>query len=116
MCKGQFGKEDFEEWNGLLRIAHIQTYKKLKAYEEVRRVTLARIRPGNLSEKGYHFIPETGFSLQGVDANRAWAYSFRLAKTLRTPIVASFDWRNNDKAARPGMSGVLEWNPNSQPV
>jgi len=77
---------------------------------------LARIRSGNHSEKGYHFIPEIGLSLQGVDANRAWAYSLRLAKAVSVPIFISFEWRNNDKAAFPGKSGVLEWNPISPPV
>lgn len=109
--RGSFGSADFSTWNDLVQTAHIQAFAKAKTFEELRKATLAQIQRGSYSEKGYRFIPGIDTSVQGVDANRAWEYSFKLAKYLQTPIQAYVEWRNNEKAAYPGESAVLEWTP-----
>jgi hypothetical protein len=109
--QGNFGSIAFSNWNDLLRVAHIEAFAKAKSFEELRIITHAQVRKGSHSDSGYHFVPEIGISIQGVDANHAWRYSLRLAQYLKTPLRALVEWRNNEKAAHPGTSGILEWNP-----
>ena len=94
-----------------MRIAHTKAFAKAGSFDELRSVTHAQIHKGRRSDSGYRFIPEVGVSVQGVDANHAWSYSLRLAQYLRTPLRATMEWRHNQKAAHPGETGVLEWNP-----
>ena len=109
--RGTFGSVAFSNWNDLVRTAHIEAFAKTKSFEELRTVTHAQIRKGNHSDSGYRFVPEIGISVQGVDANHAWIYALRLAQYLKTPLRALVEWRHNEKAAYPGINGVLEWNP-----
>ena len=110
-ARGTFGTIAFSNWNGLLRIAHVEAFKKAKSFEEMRTATHAQIRKGSYSESGYRFLSEIGISLQGVDANHAWPYALRLAQYVRSPLRASIEWRNNEKAAYPGKGGILRWDP-----
>jgi hypothetical protein len=109
--RGTLDSSTFSNWNDLVRVAHIAAFAKAKTFEVLKTVTQAQIRKGSHSDSGYHFLPEIGISIQGVDANHAWMYSLRLAQYLKVPLQALVEWRNNEKAAHPGMSGVLEWNP-----
>lgn len=59
----------------------------------------------------FHYIPEIGISVQGVDARHAWTYALCLAKFTRTPIKVTVTWRNKEKSAFPGESGIIEWQP-----
>lgn len=110
-ARGAFGSVSFSNWNDLLRTAHVEAFRKAKSFEELRTVTHAQIRKGNYSESGYRYLPEIDVSLQGVDANHAWLYALRLAQYLQVPVWAAIDWRNNEKAAYPGKTGALRWNP-----
>jgi len=109
--RGTFGSIAFSNWNELVRIAHVEAFAKAKSFELLRAVTQAQIRKGSHSDSGYHFLPEINISVQGVDANHAWAYSLRLAQYVKVPLRASVEWRNNEKASHPGTSGLLEWKP-----
>ncbi|MCE9611131.1 MAG: hypothetical protein K8R23_13130 [Chthoniobacter sp.] len=109
-CRGTFGTLPFRKWNNLVRIAHTQAFAKAQSFEALRAVTPAQIRKGDHSgDSGYHFLPEIGISVQGVDANHAWQYTLGLAQFLKTPLRASVEWRHNDKAAFPGEMGTIEW-------
>ena len=111
-CRGTFGTIPFRKWNDLLRIAHAEAFAKAGSFEALKAITHAQIRNGDHSgDSGYHFLPKTGISVQGVDANHAWIYALPLAQYLKTPIRVSFEWRHNDKAAFPGETGILEWSP-----
>lgn len=111
-CQGKFGAVAFRKWNDLVRIAHVQTYAQAKSFEGLLSVTHAQIRKGDHSGySGYHFVPEIGISIQGVDANHAWLYALRLAQYLKIPLVVRVEWRHNKKAAHPGETGVIEWCP-----
>ena len=110
-CQGLFGSKAFSNWNDLVRIAHIEALGKAKSFEKLKTVTHAQIKVGNHSDAGFHFVREIGVSIQGVDANHAWKHGLRLAMYLNISIKAQIEWRNTEKAAHPGVSGVLEWNP-----
>lgn len=111
-CRGTFGNVSFRKWNDLVRIAHIQAFKKAQSFDTLKTLTHAQIRKGDHSgDSGYHFVPEVGFSIQGVDANHAWLYALRLAQYLKSPLRASIEWRHNEKAAFPGEMGLIEWMP-----
>ena len=109
--RGEFGSQHFSNWNELLRIAHTEAFAKAGSFDGLRRVTRAQIVPGVRSDKGFHYIPKIGLSLQNVDADHAWQHSFRLAQYLAVPIKAVVEWRHNDKAAYPGERAVIEWKP-----
>lgn len=110
-ARGHFDAVPFSNWNGLLRTAHIQAFAKLGSFDELKKITNAQILSGHSNDRGYHFLPEIGISLQGVDSIHAWSYSLRLAQHLKVPIQATVEWRHNDKAAYPGETGFLEWSP-----
>jgi len=110
-ARGTFGSIAFSNWNDLLRTAHTQAFAKAGSFYELRNVTHAQIHKGSRSDSGYHFLPEIGVSVQGVDANHAWTYSLCLAQYLGTPLRAIVEWRHNQKAAHPGERAILEWNP-----
>jgi hypothetical protein len=109
---GTFDGAQFSKWNDLLRTAHIQAFAKVGSFDALKKITHAQILNGNHSnDRGYHFLPEIGISLQGVDSIHAWSYSLRLAQHLSVPLQATVEWRHNDKAAYPGQTGFLEWSP-----
>jgi len=110
-ARGSLGSNAFLNWNELVRIAHIVAFDKAKTFEELRTATHAQIKKGNFSGGGYRYLPEIDVSVQGVDANRAWQYSLRLAKYLQIPLRVSIEWRQNEKAAYPGKNALLFWNP-----
>lgn len=110
-ARGEFGTTHFTNWNDLLRIAHLAAFKKSKSFSDLRRESIAQIYDGNKDDEGYRFLPEIGISLQGVDANRAWRYSLRLAKYVGVPIRVVVDWRHNEKSAHPGERALLFWKP-----
>lgn len=109
--RGEFATTPFSNWNDLLRIAHIHAFKQARSFEELRKVTRAQTKKGSYSDEGYRFVPEIGISIQGVDAYHAWEYALRLAVHLKVPVKAEFEWRHNDKAARPGECGIMVWAP-----
>lgn len=108
---GHFGETPFSKWNDLLRIAHIEAFKKAASYETLRKVTRAQIKNGEFWDEGYKYVPEIGISIQGVDANRAWEHSLRLAMYLKAALNAEVEWRHHEKAAYPGENGILSWSP-----
>lgn len=109
---GQIAGRPFRKWNDLVRLAHVLAFEKSRTLEELRSNTRANVQPGNHDGRdGFHFVPEINASIQGLDANKAWECSLRLAKYAGLPLCARFTWRDNPNAAFPGESGVLEWNP-----
>lgn len=113
-ARGAFGPVSFSNWNDLLRIAHVETFKKAQSFDVLRTATHAQIRKGNYSENGYRYLPEIDISLQGVDANHAWLYALRLAQYLQVPVWAAIDWRNNEKAAYPERAVPCAGAPDQQ--
>lgn len=109
---GQIAGHQFNKWNDLVRLAHVLAFTKAGTLETLRANTRANIQPGDLSRRdGFHFVPEINASIQGLDSNKAWEHSLRVAKYAGLPLFAQFTWRDNPNAAFPGETGVLEWNP-----
>lgn len=65
----------------------------------------AKVR--SYSDDGFKYYPELGISVQGQSAQDAWKEVERLARKWKIPVEAQFQWRQNDKAQHPGMSGLL---------
>jgi len=99
------------KWNGLMDHLHVMALKRLGSFDALRRATAANLREGKYEESGYRYLPEAGFSIQGVDANLAWDHSLRVARALETPIEVRFEWRHKEGAARPGEEALLTWAP-----
>ena len=97
------------KWNGLRERAHVLALKKLGSLAELKKVSDANLRSGKYEQDGYKYLPEAGFSIQGVDANASWADTFKLVKELKMPVRVEFLWREKEGAAHPGKIGVIEW-------
>ena len=102
---------DPPKWNNLLRVAHVEGYKKLGSFAALKEATSARIREGKYELQGFKYVPESKFSIQGLDSNLAWASSLRLAKKLDVPIEIEFEWYLKEGAAYPGKRGHMRWQP-----
>ncbi|MEX2217404.1 MAG: hypothetical protein WD749_01480 [Phycisphaerales bacterium] len=101
------------DWNRVLYHLHVVARKRLGSLAAVKRASSANLRDGKHSTDGYHYLPEGGFSVQGVDANKAWAHALRLAQALGLSLEATFRWREVEGAAHPGQKGTLRWAPSA---
>jgi hypothetical protein len=90
---------------------HAAVFEKIGSVEALRRVSTANIKPGTYFERGFKTRAGLSFSLQGVEANKACAVSFRLAQEFQIPLTAEFRWQNKEKAAFPDQVGRIEWTP-----
>jgi len=99
------------KWNTLMQNILAIGHQRLGSFDALSKVTSARLRQGFYEDEGFKYIPNVNISVQGVSANTAWNISLELAKHLRIPIKASFEWHNNPKAANPGRTGELRYEP-----
>ena len=104
------------KWNSLLDHVHVVARQRLGSFEALKRISGAHLRPGRYEEDGFRYLADADLSIQGVDSNFAWAHSLGLARHLRVPIRARFEWRHKEGAARPGQAAVLQWSPPSLAV
>lgn len=103
-----------KKWNYLLVEAHARAFIALdRNLTELQRASEAHIRKGELAESGFKAVKKFGFSVQAVEANKAWAISLTLAKKFKFPISAEFRWQQKDGAAFPGEVGCIVWNPSA---
>jgi hypothetical protein len=110
--RGRIAGKHFSKWNDLVRVAHVIAMERAGSLASLKTATRANIRDGNHEGvDGFHFVPEINASIQGVDANKAWELSLRLAKFANVPLSAQFEWRQNPNAAFPGETGHMEWKP-----
>lgn len=89
-------------WNQLSRTAHAIAFKTIGSVEELSRVSSANIEPGVLTEKGYEYIPEGDFSLQGLSAALCWNAVVALAARTGVTVKAEFRWHDKPEAQFPG--------------
>jgi len=104
------------KWNSLLDHVHIVARGRLGSFDAIQRISGAHLRPGRYEEDGFHYLPDADLSIQGVDSNFAWSHALRIARHMRVPIRARFEWRHKEGAARPGQTAILEWSPPSLAV
>jgi hypothetical protein len=109
---GHVDGKSVKKWNYLLVEAHAQAFKALgRDLTGLQRVSEAHIRQGETTESGFRPVKDCGFSVQGVESNKAWAFSLGLAKRLGFPIAIEFRWQQKDGAAFPGEIGRVSWKP-----
>ena len=107
---GNVGGTQITKWNNLLLEAHVKAFKALKGdFLALQRVSGAHLKKGELTGSGFRPVVGHGFSVQGVDANKAWALSLALAKKFSFPISIEFRWQQKDGAAFPGSLGRMNW-------
>jgi predicted transcriptional regulator len=110
---GTVGTRSVGDWNQLSLEVHAAVSEKVGSVEALRRVSTANIKAGAYFERGFKTRAGLNFSLQGVEANKACAISFRLAQEFQIPLTAEFRWQNKDKAAFPDRVGRIEWTPST---
>lgn len=96
-------------WDALVRLALIETKEQAGSIQGLRKIAAANIVEGRKDDEGYKFLPEHGFSYQGVSAEDAVKIVFRCAKGLKVNFSAEFEWRSKDDAYRPGERARLEY-------
>lgn len=107
---GKVASISVNRWNNLLIEAHAQAFKSLRGdLAALQRVSEAHVRKGEITESGFKPVHKLGFSVQGVEANKAWIISLRLAKRFNFPIQIEFRWQQKEGAAFPGELGQMEW-------
>lgn len=110
--RGMAGDLPAEDWNQLLGRVHERLFQMLgSSMAELRRVSGANLQEGTVVERGFKPVVRDVFSIQGVEANKACALAFGLARRYKIPIWAEFKWQGKEKAAFPGRSGRIEWKP-----
>ncbi len=94
-------------WNRLLFEMSRQAKDRLSSGDNPRRLITVNFVDGKKEDEGYRFIPEIGLSVQGQDANSAWAGACHIAQQLGIPVEVEFLWRAKEGAAFPGVTGRL---------
>ena len=69
----------------------------------------ANVQLGKFVDSGYRYVEYLDMSIQGVDANSAWAYSLHLATELLLPVQAHVILAG--KRSVDGKDRILEWLP-----
>jgi hypothetical protein len=94
-------------WRGILLATVGQV--KAKGFEGEKLVRELKIpaKAEKYEDEGFLYHSELGISTQGQSAVDAWKEIDRLAKKWSIPVIVEFWWRQNEKAAHPGRTGVI---------
>jgi hypothetical protein len=105
----QLGDEAPERmtWDALVRLSINSVLKKLGSQRDLYKVTGANVVEGSRDVDGYKPVPAHGYSYQGVSAEDAVKIISRCAKYLQITARVEFEWRNKEKAHKPGERGVI---------
>jgi len=105
ITSGEIDGEYANNWQKLLRIIIRKQIEAGMSIEEIKQITSLNIQNGNISGNGFYLIPNTNYSIQNVDANRAGASILNLAIKSNTKLNIQFFWRD-----KPGQAAF----PNEQ--
>lgn len=100
------------KWGFLTLQAHERALKKM--HGDVARLikdSRAHVRLGKHTDKGFLPSADGKYSVQAVEANKAWKVALELAKQFQFPIEVEFKWQDKEGAAFPGESGHMSWSP-----
>lgn len=111
LLEARFGgvQPDRAAWDALVRLALVEVRSKADTFQDLRKMAAANVVEGRKDDEGYKFLPEHGFSYQGVSAEDAVKIVFRCAKGLKVDFSAEFEWRSKEDAYRPGERARLEY-------
>lgn len=114
----EFAGRKADGWNSLVHVAHIEAVRRLGSVEAVRRISTGKMMLGHANSErakaGYRYVAEINACIQNVDANHAWANTFRLAKALKVPVEVELEWLDKREAAYPGKTARLLWKPKDE--
>jgi len=99
-------------WDALVRLALTETKVQAGSIQGLRKISAANLFEGRKDDEGYKFLPEHGFSYQGMSAEDAVKIVFRCARGLKVNFSAEFEWRSKEDAYRPGERARLEYRAN----
>jgi hypothetical protein len=88
-------------WNHLM-FAVIREAAKRFPPKKLDEIVICNHVMGKREDSGYRWLEDAGISVQGQDANGAWATTAHILPLLRLPVEVEFSWQNNPKAASPG--------------
>lgn len=110
LLEARFGGVQPEKaaWDALVRLALVEVRNKVGTIQDLRKMAAANVVEGRKDDEGYKFLPEHGFSYQGVSAEDAVKIVFRCAKGLKVDFAAEFEWRSKEDAYRRGERARLE--------
>jgi predicted type IV restriction endonuclease len=111
VISASLGDAHVRDWNPLVHAGVGVALKQQFSVDQIRQTGCA-IEEGPVTERGFHPIPGTHVSVQGMEANRAWRCAFALARMLNRDISVEFRWPEREGAAHPGQIGALHWAPN----
>ena len=94
-------------WNGLLNAAVREAKARAKSADELKHLVIVPFVDGQKTNEGYRFMSDIGISIQGQDSNGSWKGARHIAQRLGLQLSVTFEWREKEGAAFPGVVGRL---------
>ena len=93
--------------NGLLNAAVREAKARAKSVAELKQLVIIPFVDGQKTNEGYRFLSDIGISIQGQDSNVSWKAARHIAQKLGLQLSVTFEWREKEGAAFPGVTGRL---------
>ena len=94
-------------WNNVLRALLLRARRHYGDFDQLKRRCAVNIVPREKTDEGYRYLPQAGFSYQGVNANAAANAIVSLAKDIGVALDLDFEWRDKEQAAHPGRRASI---------
>jgi hypothetical protein len=94
-------------WNGLLIAAVREAKARAASAAELKQLVIIPFVDGQKTNEGYRFLSDIGISIQGQDSNVSWKSARHIAQRLGLQLSMTFEWREKEGAAFPGVVGRL---------
>lgn len=105
------GNNPGNRWANLISAGILIAVKLGLSINDLQKHTTLNLVKGEEHERGFKFVPKTGLSYQGMDANKTWENALKLAQLTKQKIYVEFEWTNNPNAIYPGKKEILFWEP-----
>lgn len=105
------GNNPGNRWANLISTGISVAVKLGLSMSDLQKHTTINLIKGEEHERGFKFIPKTGLSYQGMDANKTWENALKLAQLTKQKIYVEFEWTNNPNAVYPSKKEILFWEP-----
>lgn len=105
------GNNPGNRWANLISAGIFVAVKMGISINYLQRHTSINLIKGEEHQRGFKFVPKTGLSYQGMDANKTWENALKLAQLTKQKIYVEFEWTNNPSAVYPGKKEILFWEP-----
>jgi len=108
ILEATFGQERANGWKSLLEVALRAALNRSVTLMELQAMLRTKLQSGEHNQHGYHPIPGTSVSMQGMNADNSLKNILIIAKHLRMPLHIRLTW---EKGQLSNQVGFLEWNP-----